>query len=749
MSAGHWSGDRVAAAVVAGCSLTIAAAAVVMLPFSRSDQAWTEWFYLNDVIVAIVHGLMAWLLLGRGARVVGGFSGLAAIGCGVAAAGQRYPLLDVAGGPPHAEVFLALLGTAWVPGTLALITVVPWLVRDDRLPGFARVAVVAGVLVSGTITLMRVVRPVNGLIPAGSPEWDAFVEDTLPVQMGIVVLLGLLAAGDAGLRWKRLPEERRRGLGWLTIGAALMALSFVPLALPLPVSTPLAYASVTPVLQLAAQAFFPAATLVVVLRQRLWGIDVAVSRALVWSLLTAGAVAAYVLVAQAVVWMVPLPDGTSGAVAAAVLAVAVFPARTWLQARVDHLVRGPSARPGTAAERLARRIGADESGPVQGAVEAIRESLRLHFVRLEAGDPAAAAKATASEPGNPAPAAAVVVAEAGTPGGAVVLAEAGVAGGPALVVPLSYGGAGAAVVPTEGATPHTGNPAAAAAVVVAEAGTPGGAVVLAEAGVAGGPALVVPLSYGGVAVGRLVVTGAPGERLDGRTRKDLDVLAGPIAAVAQLAVRGEELAAARARTTAARVEERRLLRRELHDRLGPTLVGIGLTVQGARNMLVAGRAAEADELLGQLRAELDRSAEDVRTLARALLPPSLERDGLGAAVTELAQRLGGTDLTVTAEVSGDAGSLRPEVAAGLYGIAAEALVNARRHARAGAAAVRLTVAGDAVRLEVTDDGRGLDGSAEPGIGLQSMRERAEELGGTLSLAGAVPTGTCVRVEVPR
>jgi signal transduction histidine kinase len=139
----------------------------------------------------------------------------------------------------------------------------------------------------------------------------------------------------------------------------------------------------------------------------------------------------------------------------------------------------------------------------------------------------------------------------------------------------------------------------------------------------------------------------------------------------------------------------------------------------------------------------------VRTLARALLPPSLERDGLGAAVTELAQRLGGTDLTVTAEVSGDAGSLRPEVAAGLYGIAAEALVNARRHARAGAAAVRLTVAGDAVRLEVTDDGRGLDGSAEPGIGLQSMRERAEELGGTLSLAGAVPTGTCVRVEVPR
>ncbi|GIE31429.1 hypothetical protein Ait01nite_044740 [Actinoplanes italicus] len=702
--------------VVAGSSLTIAGVAVLMLPFSRSDEAWTEWFYLNDVIVGVVYGLMAGLLIGRGARVVGGFAGLAAIGCGVAAAGQRYPLLDVAGGPPFAEVFLALLGTAWVPGTLALITVVPWLVRDDRLPGYARVAVAAGVLVSATITLMRVVRPVNGLIPAGNREWDAFVEETLPVQMGIVVLLGLLAAGDAGLRWRRLPEERRRGLGWLTIGAGLMALSFVPLALPLPVSVPLVSASVTPVLQMAAQAFFPAATLVVVLRQRLWGIDVAVSRALLWSLLTAGSVAAYVLVAQAVVWLVPLPDGTPGAVAAAVLAVAVFPARTWLQARVDHLVRGPSARPGTAAERLARRIGTDESGPVQGAVEAIRESVRLHYVRLETGDPAGSIMPTGDR--------------------TVVLAKGEATANPPTqdrtFIPAK--GEATANPPTQDRTFVLANDVA---------------PVLAEAGTPGGPELVVPLTYGGAAVGRLVVTGAPGERLDGRTRKDLDVLAGPVAAVAQLAVRGEELAAARARTTAARVEERRLLRRELHDRLGPTLVGIGLTVQGARNMLGAGRAAEADELLGQLRAELDRSAEDVRTLARALLPPSLERDGLGAAVTELAQRLGGTDLAVTAEVSGDAGSLRPEVAAGLYGIAAEALVNARRHARAAAAAVRLTVAGDAVLLEVTDDGRGLDVAAEPGIGLQSMRERAEELGGTLSLAGAAPTGTCVRVEVPR
>ncbi|MEU4424743.1 histidine kinase [Actinoplanes sp. NPDC024001] len=654
------SNTRAAATTVAAAALLTAVVAVGMLPFSRTDEAWTEWFYLNDVLVAVVYGLLAGLLLSRGARVVGALAGLAAIGCGLAAIGQRYPLLEVPGGPPFAEQLIDVVGTAWVPGTLALITVVPWLVRDDPLPRHARVAVAAGATVSAAITLARVIRPVNGVIRVGSREWDAFVENTLPIQMGVVVLLGLAATADAFLRWRRLPADRRRGLGWLTLGSALMALSFIPLALPLEVSRPIAYASVTPVLQMAAQAFFPAATLAVVLRQRLWGVDVAVSRTLLWSLLTAGAVAAYVLLSQGVIALVPLPDGTAGAVAAGVLAMAVFPARGWLQNRVDHLVRGPSARPGTAAERLAQRIGTDAAGPVEGALEAIRESLRLHSVRLELDDR-----------------------------------------------------------------------------------------VLAEVGATGGPPLTVALSYGGTPVGRLTVTGAPGERLDARTEKDLAVLAGPVAAVAQLAVRTEELDAARARTTAVRVEERRLLRRELHDRLGPTLVGVGLTVRGARNLLDAGRTAEAGELLEQLRGELDRSAEDVRTLARALLPPSLERHGLGVAVTELAGRLGSADLTVTAEVSGDTAGLPPDLAAGLYGIAAEALVNARRHARAASAAVRLAVDGTSVRLEVADDGRGLDGTAEPGIGLRSMRERAEELGGTLALGSAVPHGTLVQVVVPR
>ncbi|WP_433378263.1 histidine kinase [Actinoplanes sp. CA-142083] len=657
------SKHRTAATTVVAVALCTAFAALVMLPFSRTDEAWTEWFFLNDVVVAVVYGLLAGLLIARGALLVGALAALAAIGDGLAAIGQRYPLLEVAGGPPFAEQLTDVVGTAWVPGTLALITVVPWLVRDEPLPRHARAAVAAGAAVSAAITLMRVIRPVNGLIRVGSPEWDAFVENTLPVQMTVVVFLGLAATGDAVRRWRRLPEDRRRGLGWLAIGSALMALSFVPLAVPLPVSAPLAYASVTPVLHLAAQAFFPAATLAVVLRQRLWGIDVAVSRTLVWSLLTAGSVAAYVVIAQAVVHFVPLPGGAAGAIAAGTLAVAVFPARTWLQDRVDHLVRGPAARRGAAAEQVARRIGTDAAGPVTGALEAVRDALRLHSAELRVGDQ-----------------------------------------------------------------------------------------TLATAGTPGGPPLEVALSLGDGPVGVLAVTGAPGERLDARTSRELAALAGPIAAVARLAVLTSELDAARRRTTAARVEERRLLRRELHDRLGPTLVGVALTVQGARNLLAADRPEEADDLLDLLRADLDRSAEDVRTLSRALLPPSLEQHGLGTALAELSTRLGDRELAVAADIEGDADDLPPELAAGLYGIAAEALVNARRHARAENCAVRLTVTGESVRLEIADDGQGLgdaESDIEPGVGLRSMRERAAELGGTVQVAEAVPHGTLVQVVVPR
>ncbi|MEU4692859.1 histidine kinase [Actinoplanes sp. NPDC023714] len=654
---------RTAAAAVAAVAFLTAIVAVALLPFTRTDEAWTEWFFLTDVTVAVVYGLLAYLLLSRsagrggpaggsaapGAAAVGALSGLAAIGCGLAAIGHRLP-----------EQLPDLVGTAWVPGTLALITVMPWLVRDDPLPFSARLWVAAGATVTVAISSVRAARPLGG-------EFRAVVENTLPAQMAVVVVLGLAATAGAAVRWRRLPGDRRRGLGWLTAGSALMALSFVPIALPLEVSRPIVYASVTPVLQLAAQAFFPAAALAVVLRQRLWGIDVAVGRTLLWSLLTAGAVTAYVLIAQAVVLLAPLPDGTAGAVAAGVLAVAVFPARTWLQQRIDRLVHGPAARPGLAAERLAHRMTTDATGPdavrpVEGALASMRESLRLHSIRLEIG-------------------------------------------------------------------------------------ADGEEEVMAEVGRPGGPPLTLPLRFAGRVAGRLVVTGAPGERLGARTRKDLGVLAGPVAAVAQLAVRTGELAAARARTTAARVEERRLLRRELHDRLGPTLIGIGLAVRGARGLVAAGRTAEAAGVLDALREELDRSAEDVRTLARTLLPPSLEHHGLAAALAELAERLSGPDLTVRAEVTGPAGELAPEMAAALYGIAAEALVNARRHAGAAHAAVHLTCRspGPEVLLEISDDGSGLPGDAEPGVGLRSMRERAEELGGVLSVVQAVPSGTVVRL----
>ena len=146
--------------------------------------------------------------------------------------------------------------------------------------------------------------------------------------MGALTALGLLAAAGVAVRWRRSPDERR-GLGWLAIGATLLTLAFLPLALTdeaaevLPVWF-------TPVLHLASQLFFPGAVLVAVLRQRLWGLDLVVSRALVWSLLTAGVVASYLAVVAA---LGPLltSDEVPEVLAAAIVAAGFQPARRWVQ----------------------------------------------------------------------------------------------------------------------------------------------------------------------------------------------------------------------------------------------------------------------------------------------------------------------------------------------------------------------------------------------------------------------------------
>jgi signal transduction histidine kinase len=179
------------------------------------------------------------------------------------------------------------------------------------------------------------------------------------------------------------------------------------------------------------------------------------------------------------------------------------------------------------------------------------------------------------------------------------------------------------------------------------------------------------------------------------------------------------------------------------------LTGVALGIHGARNLLATGDTATAGRLLDELSAEVERGVQNVRSLARAFLPPQLEERGLASALEDLAARFDSPELAVRAEVEAStAAALAAPVAVGLYSVAAEAVTNVHRHAAATSCIVRLEGADGTVRLHVVDDGVGIDPDCRPGVGLRSVRERAAELGGTARIGPGAECGTLVEVSVP-
>jgi signal transduction histidine kinase len=209
----------------------------------------------------------------------------------------------------------------------------------------------------------------------------------------------------------------------------------------------------------------------------------------------------------------------------------------------------------------------------------------------------------------------------------------------------------------------------------------------------------------------------------------------------------EELLESRGQTITAVEEERRRLRRELHDGLGPRLTGVAFTSDAARNLVRADPAA-AEEMLGQLRADTVTAIEEIRRMVYAMRPPALDELGLVPALRQqsvgLRNREGET-VAVDVCAPDDLPDLPAAVEVAAYRIVVEALTNVARHSDSPSASVRLEAAPDGLRLEVTDRGR--SGAWRPGVGLSSMRERAAELGGSLS-AGPGPSGGRVAAVLP-
>jgi len=410
-----------------------------------------------------------------------------------------------------------------------------------------------------------------------------------------------------------------------------------------------------------------AAMAIAILRYRLYGLDVFVDRALVLTGLTvvlgsvyvAAVVVAGRLLGQEVELGVALP-------ATALVAVALGPARDWMQRRVNRLLHGQRDEPYAAISTLGRRLG-EAMAPAEVLpvmVDTIADSLRLPYVGIDL---------------------------------------AGSDGAP-----------------------------------VAERGMP-----------VAGIAMRLPLVHAGDRIGTLLIGArAHGEQLGEADRRLLEDFAHRASAAASAVALSREVQHSRERLVTAREEERRRLRGDLHDGLGPTLAGAVLTIDAARRVL-ASDPSTADSLLDQAAASIESTVADVRRLVYGLRPPALDQLGLVEALRQQATMLDLACDGLSCEiVAPEPLPLLPaavEVAA--FRISQEALTNIARHAEARHARVSLSVGADLL-LEIEDDGRGLSSDLAAGVGLTSMRERAVELGGTFEITGLATAGTRVRVQIP-
>ncbi|HKY84935.1 MAG TPA: GAF domain-containing sensor histidine kinase [Anaerolineales bacterium] len=271
--------------------------------------------------------------------------------------------------------------------------------------------------------------------------------------------------------------------------------------------------------------------------------------------------------------------------------------------------------------------------------------------------------------------------------------------------------------------------------------------IVGEFGRPSGEPLILPMVYQGDTVGRLMVSWRGPNEPFGRSEVDLlEDIAQQAGAAAHTVRLTRDLQRSRERLVTAREEERRRLRRELHDGLGPELASLSLKLGAARNLIP--RAPDrADAVLAELTAQVQGTLAGIRRLAYDLRPPALDELGLVPAVRESAssQAEGGPRVVVEAPDSLPDLPAAVEVAA--YRIATEAVTNVARHANADHVVVRFDLT-DALELTIQDDGGGIPAKARAGVGITSMRERAAELGGRVDVEAVPGGGTRVRARLP-
>jgi len=265
-----------------------------------------------------------------------------------------------------------------------------------------------------------------------------------------------------------------------------------------------------------------------------------------------------------------------------------------------------------------------------------------------------------------------------------------------------------------------------------------------------------PLVYQGEVIGQLEVAPRAAEEpfttAEHQLLTDIAHQAGVAAHALRLTI---DLQHARERLVTTREEERRRLRRDLHDGLGSKLAGQALILEAVRDSLES--SSQSRVLVDHLIEDSHNVVFEIRELVHGLRPPALDELGLISAVRAQAAQCERGGLRVTVIATDPLPSLSAAVEVAAYRIVQEALTNMVRHAQAQSCTVNIVIEGDnsaligmerGLRIEINDDGIGLPKDRQAGVGLNSMRERTEEIGGRYTVQIGENGGTRVIATLP-
>ena len=264
------------------------------------------------------------------------------------------------------------------------------------------------------------------------------------------------------------------------------------------------------------------------------------------------------------------------------------------------------------------------------------------------------------------------------------------------------------------------------------------------AGDAGGPAWSMPLDYQGRDVGTVVVTGRPGERIAEADRRTLEQLGHYLAVTAEAIRVGEDLRDAQQALQDAYLEERRRVRLDLHDGIGPTLASIRLRLLSLKRRLPG--EPSVDELIDQTADAI----REVRRIVDGLQPSILEDLGLVPALQILVadtRQASGIDVTISTDA--DLSDLPAHISTTSYRVVAEGLANVVRHSKSSVCTIQLTRLADQLDIAIRDNGCGFDPTTSlTGMGLRSIASRASAAGGDVSISSTAGAGTTIAVRLP-